>query len=338
MTAQIDTARLGAWLSAHVAGYAGEPRLHRFPGGQSNPTYKLSADSGDYVLRRKPAGALLASAHAVDREFRVLRALEGTQVPVARAHALCEDDSVIGSAFYVMDYVEGRVLWDSTLPGVSPAERAAMFDSMNATIAALHSVDYRAAGLEGYGRPDGYLSRQIARWTKQYRASETQTIEAMDRVIAWLPEHMPARDATSVVHGDYRMDNLIFHPTEPRVIAVLDWELSTLGDPVVDFAYHTMAWRLTPALFRGFAGVDYAATGIPSEADYVAAYFRRTGQATVENWNYYIVYSLFRLAAIMQGIMKRALDGTASSAHALDVGGRAGRIAGEAWELARSLG
>jgi aminoglycoside phosphotransferase (APT) family kinase protein len=332
-----DPARLQAWLTGHVPGYAGVPHLERFQGGQSNPTYRLSAASGEYVLRRKPAGTLLASAHAVDREFRVLRALDGTAVPVARAHALCEDDGVIGSAFYVMDFVPGRVLWESTLPDATADERAALYDSMNSTIAALHRVDYRDVGLEGFGRPEHYLARQIARWTRQYRASETTPIAAMGQLIDWLPAHMPARDATAIVHGDFRMDNLIFHPSEPRVVAVLDWELSTLGDPVVDFAYHAMAWRLAPALFRGLAGTDFAATGIPTEADYVARYFRRMGQHPVANWDYYIVYSMFRIAAIMQGIMKRALDGTAASAQAVDVGGRASRIAEQAWVLARSL-
>ena len=333
-----DTARLQAWLDANVRGYAGVPQLERFSGGQSNPTYKLTSDSGTYVLRRKPAGTLLASAHAVDREFRVMRTLDGTAVPVARVLALCEDDAVIGSAFYIMEYVDGRILWDTTLPGCTPDERVAMFDSMNATIAALHSVDYGAAGLEGFGRPDNYLARQIGRWSKQYRASETRPIAAMDRLIDWLPARMPGRDGTAVVHGDYRMDNVIFHPTEPRVIAVLDWELSTLGDPVVDFAYHAMAWRLPPALFRGLAGVDFAGLGIPPESEYVARYFERTGQAPVADWDYYIVYSMFRIAAILQGVMKRALQGNASSAQALEVGGRAGSLAEQAWALAQTLG
>jgi aminoglycoside phosphotransferase (APT) family kinase protein len=259
-------------------------------------------------------------------------------VPVARPLALCEDADVIGSAFYVMEFVAGRVFWDQTLPGLAPAERVAVFDSMNATIAALHSVDWRSAGLEGYGRPENYLARQIARWTKQYRSSETVAIPAMDSVIDWLPRHMPARDATAIVHGDFRMDNLIFHPTESRIVAVLDWELSTIGDPVADFAYHAMSWRIPPKRFRGLAGVDFVALGIPPEAEYVATYFRRTGQPSVANWDYYIVFSLFRIAAILQGIAKRALDGTAASAHAIEVGGRAAGLAEQAWELARSLG
>jgi aminoglycoside phosphotransferase (APT) family kinase protein len=334
----IDLARLQAWLTEHVPGYAGTPHLQRFPGGQSNPTFRLTSSSGDYVLRRRPAGELLASAHAVDREFRVMRAVAGTGVPVARTHALCEDAGVIGSSFYVMDFVDGRVLWDQTLPGLAPDARAALFDAMNATIAALHMVDFRAVGLAGFGRPENYLARQIARWSKQYRASQTTPIDAMDRLIAWLPANMPPRDATGIVHGDFRMDNLIFHPTEPRVIAVLDWELSTIGDPVADFAYHVMSWRISPALFRGLAGVDLAALGIPNEADYVAAYLRRTGGVPVAQWDYYIVFSMFRMAAILQGIARRALDGTAASTQAVDVGGRAGGIAEQAWALARALG
>jgi len=288
MADSIDVDRLSIWLHGNVPGYAGRPLLERFEGGQSNPTFKLTSGSGAYVLRRKPAGVVLPSAHAVDREFRVMRALVGSGVPVARPLALCEDATVIGSAFYVMEFVAGRVFWDQTLPGLSPAERTAVFASMNATIAALHSVDWRAAGLDGYGRPENYLARQIARWGKQYRAAETTPIPAMDRLIEWLPRHMPARDATAIVHGDFRIDNLIFHPTEPRVVAVLDWELSTLGDPVADFAYHAMSWRISPKLFRGLAGVALAELGIPDEADYAAAYFRRIGQEPVADWDYYI--------------------------------------------------
>jgi aminoglycoside phosphotransferase (APT) family kinase protein len=330
--------RLEAWLRENVPGYFGTPALEKFEGGQSNPTFRLTSDSGAYVLRRKPSGVVLPSAHAVEREFRVMRALADTDVPVARALALCNDADVIGSAFYVMDYLAGRVIWDQTVPGASPAERAAMFDSMNTTIAALHSVDWRGVGLEGFGRPGNYLARQLARWTQQYRASEITSIPAMDALIAWLPRHLPARDTSAIVHGDFRMDNLIFHPTEPRVVAVLDWELSTIGDPVADFAYHAMAWRISPALFRGLAGVDLATLGIPAERDYADAYFSRTGQAPVADWDYYIVFSLFRIAAILQGILKRARDGTASSVQATEVGGRAAQLAAQAWQLARSIG
>jgi aminoglycoside phosphotransferase (APT) family kinase protein len=334
----IDTTRLEPWLATHVPGYAGPSRVEAFAGGQSNPTYRLRARSGDYVLRRKPMGKLLASAHAVDREFRVMRALAATPVPVARVHALCEDDAVLGSAFYVMDHVEGRVFVDPRLPEFRPDERRAVFASMNETIAALHTVDPVAVGLSAFGRPGNYIERQVARWTTQYRASETTPIPAMDALIEWLPAHIPAHDATGVVHGDFRLDNLIIHPTEPRVVAVLDWELSTLGHPLADFAYHVMAWRLTPELFRGLAGEDLAALGIPAEVDYVADYCRRTGQSRPAEFDTYMVFSMFRIAAIMQGIMKRMEEGTAASAAALDVGGRARPMAEQAWALARQIG
>jgi aminoglycoside phosphotransferase (APT) family kinase protein len=311
---QLD--RLDLWLAANIAGYRGPLAAERFAGGQSNPTYRLSAASGDYVLRRKPPGVLLPSAHAVDREYRVMHALAETAVPVPRVYALCEDDAVIGSAFYVMEYLDGRIFWDQRLPGQSPAERAAMFDSMNAVVAELHSVDFAAVGLGEFGRPGNYLGRQIARW----------------------PRHLPAEGPAAIVHGDYRMDNLVFHKTEPRVIGVLDWELSTIGDPLADFAYHMLTWRVTPELFRGLAGVDFAGLAIPTEAEYFGAYCRRTGRDGVADWEFYMAYSLFRLAAILQGIAKRAIDGTASSPDAAETGRLARPIAEMAWELARRLG
>jgi len=337
-THDLPLGRLAAWLRHHVEGFRGPLAADRFTGGQSNPTYKLEAASGPYVLRRKPPGVLLPSAHAVDREFRVMRALAATPVPVPRVHALCEDDSVIGSAFYVMEFLDGRIFWEQSLPEVRPAERAAMFDSMNAVIAALHSVDYEAVGLGDFGRPGNYMGRQIARWSRQYRASETEKIAAMDALINWLPQRLPEESAPRIVHGDYRMDNLVFHKTEPRVIGILDWELSTIGDPLADFAYHAMTWRVTPALFRGLAGIDFAASGIPDEAAYVAAYCRRTGREQVASWEFYMVYSLFRIAAIVQGIAKRAIEGTAASEEAREVGRLARPFADQAWALARSLG
>jgi aminoglycoside phosphotransferase (APT) family kinase protein len=330
--------RLEAWLRDHIEGFRGPVAAERFAGGQSNPSYRLQTGSGAYVLRRKPPGVLLPSAHAVDREFRVMRALADTEVPVPRVHALCEDDAVIGSAFYVMEYLDGRIFWDQRLPEIaSRAERGRMFDSMNAVIAALHNVDYGAVGLGDFGRPGNYMGRQIARWARQYRASQTETIEAMDRLIDWLPEHLPPDSPPAIVHGDYRIDNLVFHKTEPRVIGVLDWELSTIGDPLADFAYHVMSWRVTPELFRGLAGTDFAGLGIPNEPEYVAAYCRRTGRDGVAAWDFYIVYSLFRIAAIVQGIAKRAIDGTAASAEAADIGRIARPLAEQAWSLARSL-
>jgi aminoglycoside phosphotransferase (APT) family kinase protein len=336
---ELPIERLDVWLSTNVAGFRGPVSAERFAGGQSNPTYKLTAASGNYVLRRKPPGPLLPSAHAVDREFRVMRALAETAVPVPRVYALCEDDAVIGSAFYVMEHLDGRIFWDQRLPEIAnAAERAAMFDSMNRVIADLHKVDYAAVGLGEFGRPGNYMGRQIARWSRQYRASETESIAAMDHLIEWLPEHLPPESPPAIVHGDYRMDNLIFHKSEPRVIGVLDWELSTIGDPLADFAYHVLTWRVTPELFRGLAGVDFAALGIPGEADYVAAYCRRTGRAAIAGWEFYLVYSLFRIAAILQGIAKRAIDGTAASADAAEQGKLARPLAEQAWQLAQSLG
>jgi aminoglycoside phosphotransferase (APT) family kinase protein len=337
--ADLPPGRLAAWLESHVAGFRGLLRWQRFAGGQSNPSYRVDAASGQYVLRRKPPGPLLQSAHAVDREFRVMAALAKTPVPVPRVFALCEDDKVIGSAFYVMEYLDGRIFWDQRLPEIAdPAERRAMFDSMNAVIAALHSVDYGAVGLGDFGRPGNYMGRQIARWSRQYRASETEPIVAMDKLTDWLPLHLPPESAPAIVHGDYRMDNLVFHKAEPRIIGVLDWELSTIGDPVADFAYHVMSWRVTPQLFRGLAGIDFAALGIPDEASYVATYCRRTGRDGIAAWHFYMVYSLFRIAAIVQGIAKRAIEGTAASPEAVAVGRTARPLAEQAWALAEKLG
>jgi aminoglycoside phosphotransferase (APT) family kinase protein len=335
----IDGERLAVWLAANVAPLDGPLEIAQFKGGQSNPTYLLSAGGQRYVLRRKPPGKLLPSAHAVDREYRVIRALVGTDVPVARALALCEDDAVIGTAFYIMEYVAGRVYWDPRLPELAREERAAVHDEINRVIAALHSVDVEAVGLGDYGRSGEYIARQVARWSKQYQASETEKIEAMDRLIAWLPENVPAGDETSIVHGDYRIDNVIFHPTEPRILAVLDWELSTLGHPLADFAYHCMVWRIPPGVFRGLGGADLGALGIPSEQDYIAAYCRRTGRAGIEprDWEYYMIYNMFRIAAIVQGVMARALQGNASSAQALETGRAARPLAEMAWRQVERL-
>ena len=334
-----DTAKLAAFMRQHVDDFRGDLEVEQFKGGQSNPTFLLSAGGRKYVMRRKPPGTLLPSAHAVDREYRVISALANTDVPVARAYALCEDPGIIGSAFYIMDYVQGRILWNSALPDHSPAERTALFDEMNRVIAALHSVDYKAVELEGYGKPGNYLERQVARWTKQYRASETERIEAVENLIAWLPQHIPAGDETSIVHGDYRIDNVIFHPTEPRILAVLDWELSTLGHPLADFAYHCMTWRMPPGPSRGMAGLDLPALGIPTEEEYVAAYCRRTGRAEISrsDWEYYMVFNMFRLTGILQGIMARALQGNASSAEALAAGKRARPLAELAWQLVERI-
>jgi len=328
--------RLERWMRDQVEGFRGPLAAERFEGGQSNPTYKIVTATGTYVLRRKPVGHLLPSAHAVDRESRVMRALREV-VPVPRMYALCEDDAVIGSAFYVMEFLDGRVFWDQRLPEIAPANRWAMFDSMNAVIAALHSVDHIAVGLEGFGRPGNYMARQIGRWSKQYQASETEPLPAINALIEWLPHHLPREETPRVVHGDYRVDNLIFHKTEPKAIGVLDWELSTIGDPLADFAYHVMTWRVTPELFRGLAGIDFGCLGIPTEEEYVADYCRRTGRGPIPDWEFYIVYSLFRLAAIMQGIARRALEGTAASDEAVELGRLARPVGEQAWALARSL-
>ena len=330
--------QLEGWLRENVPGFKGPVAAERFEGGQSNPTYRLRSGAGSYVLRRKPLGQLLPSAHAVDREHRVMRALAGTAVPVPKVYALCEDDAVIGSAFYVMEFLDGRIFWDPRLPDLAPAERQAMFQSMNAVIAELHSLDYAAVGLAEFGRPGNYMARQVARWSRQYQASETEKQPAMDRLIEWLPCHLPPDGEPRIVHGDYRIDNLIYHPTEPQVIGVLDWELSTIGDPLADFAYHVMTWRVTPELFRGLAGVDFTASGIPTEAEYVAAYCARTDRGQTPDWEFYMVYSLFRMAAIAQGIAKRAIDGTAASRDAHELGRVARPFGEQAWALARSLG
>ena len=333
-----DAGALGVWMQQHVAGYAGMPAVEQFKGGQSNPTYRLEAGGRRYVMRSKPAPAakLLPSAHAVEREYRVMGALAGAGIPVPRMLALCEDEAVIGRAFYIMDCVEGRVFWGQSLPGMDKAGRAAIYDEMNRVIAALHAVDYAAAGLADFGKPGNYFARQVARWTRQYQASETEKIEAMDSLIAWLPQHIPAGDETAVVHGDYRMDNLIFHPTEPRVLAILDWELSTLGHPLADFSYNCMGWHIPPEQFRCIAGLDLATLGIPSEQAYIEAYCRRSGRAGIasQHWDFYLAYNLFRIAAILQGVMKRALEGTASSQQALEAGRRARPLAEIGWRFA----
>ncbi len=310
-----DTDKLARYLEANVAGFKGPLSAEKFAGGQSNPTFKITAQSGRYVLRRKPSGELLKSAHAVDREFKVMAALANTDVPVAKAYHLCADDSIIGSMFYLMEFIDGRVLWDPALPGMSNPERGAIFDEMNRVLAALHSVDVDAVGLSDYGRPGNYYQRQINRWTTQYRAAETGTIAEMDRLIDWLPANQPEDDGRVVLaHGDFRLDNMMFHPTQARVLALVDWELSTLGHPFADLAYQCMQLRLSnDSVLAGLGGIDRAALGIPSEEEYVAQYCRRMGLEEIPNWNFYMVFSMFRFAAILQGVKKRALDGNASS-------------------------
>jgi aminoglycoside phosphotransferase (APT) family kinase protein len=335
---RFDVEALAAYLRAQIPGFPdGAVTVEQFKGGQSNPTFKLSAGGQHYVLRTKPgpAAKLLPSAHAIEREYRVMDALNKAGFPAARQYTLCTDEAVIGRAFFVMEFVEGRVLWDQSLPGMTPAERSAIYDETNRVIAQLHTIDYAAIGLADYGKPGNYFARQIERWTRQYQASATETIEAMDQLIAWLPQNIPAGEATSIVHGDFRLDNMIFHPTEPRILAVLDWELSTLGHPLADFSYHCMSWHISPGQFRGIAGLDLEALGIPSQEQYIASYCARTG-ATIrpEDFNFYLAYNMFRLAGIMQGIMKRYVDGTAASAQALQNGKAARPMAELGWKYA----
>jgi aminoglycoside phosphotransferase (APT) family kinase protein len=338
-----DTAALAAWLSLRVDGDFSQLSVEQFKGGQSNPTFKLITPTAQYVMRSKPgpAAKLLPSAHAIEREYQVMKALANTGVPVPKVLALCEDESVIGRAFFVMEMVEGRVLWDPSLPGMTPAERAAIFDEMNRVIAALHAVDVAAVGLADYGKAGNYFERQISRWTKQYRASETEEIAAMDALIEWLPQHIPPGEEVAIVHGDFRLDNLIFHPTEPRVLAVLDWELSTLGHPLADFAYHAMAWHVPQGAFRGIAGLPWADLGIPSSQEYVAKYCARTNRATdahggIPHFSYYLAYNMFRMAGILQGIMKRVVDGTAASEQAVMMGKAARPLAEMGWGLVKA--
>ncbi len=339
---KFDVAALAAYLQEHVEGYpGGELTVEQFKGGQSNPTFKLTVGSPPaqqhYVLRTKPgpAAKLLASAHAIDREFRVMDALNKAGFPAARQYALCTDESVIGRAFFIMEFVEGRILWDQALPGMTPFERSAIYDELNRVIAQLHTIDYAAIGLADYGKPGNYFVRQIERWTRQYQASVTETIEPMDQLIAWLPHNIPPGDDTSIVHGDFRLDNIIFHPTEPRILAVLDWELSTLGHPFADFSYHCMSWHIAPGQFRGIAGLDLKALGIPSQEEYIQKYAERTGKTIrLEDFNFYLAFNMFRLASIMQGIMKRYVDGTAASAQALESGKMARPMAELGWAYA----
>ncbi|HEX8479369.1 MAG TPA: phosphotransferase [Telluria sp.] len=335
---RFDVDALANYLAAHVPGYpGGAPEVEQFKGGQSNPTFRLTVGGQRYVLRTKPgpAAKLLPSAHAIDREYRVMAALHAAGFPVPRQYALCIDESIIGRAFFVMECIEGRVLWDQALPGMTPAERAAIYDEQNRVIALLHTLDYAAIGLGDYGKPGNYFARQIERWTRQYQASATEVIPEMDQLIAWLPQHIPPGDDTSIVHGDFRLDNMIFHPTEPRILAVLDWELSTLGHPLADFSYHCMAWNIEPGRFRGIGGLDLAALGIPTQEEYIARYCARTGKTIrPEDFNFYLAYNMFRLAGIMQGIMKRYADGTAASAQALANGKAARPMAELAWHFA----
>jgi aminoglycoside phosphotransferase (APT) family kinase protein len=335
MILELDT--LGRYLETSIPGFRGLERAEKFTGGQSNPTFLLTADSGQYVLRRQPPGKLLKSAHAVDREFRVISALAETDVPVPRALHLCEDRELIGSMFYIMSFEDGRIFWDPALPEVDKAQRGGIYDEMNRVLAALHDVDIESVGLGDFGRPGNYFERQVSRWSQQYRASETETIEAMDRLMEWLPANMPQDDGkVSLIHGDYRLDNIVFESERPRARAVLDWELSTLGHPYADLAYQCMQWRIPgDDVVAGLGNADRRALGIPSEEEYVAAYCRRRGLDGIPDWGFYVVFSFFRLAAILQGVLKRAIDGNASSTKAFEYGALAPKLADMADEIAQ---
>jgi aminoglycoside phosphotransferase (APT) family kinase protein len=323
---RFDVDALDRYLGQHLDGYRGKPEIRQFEGGQSNPTFLVTSGDRRYVLRKKPPGTLLPTAHAVEREYRIYRALEGTDVPVPRAYLLCEDASIIGTAFYVMDFVQGRNFRDANLGDLPPADRRAVYDDMNRVLAALHMVDYQAKGLADYGKPGNYFGRQISRWTKQYVAAKTHDIEPMDRLIEWLPANMPADDTTTIVHGDYQLYNLLYHPTEPRVVALLDWELSTLGHPMADLAYNCMKYHQGDGSFS---------EGIPTEDEFIAAYCRRTGRERIPQWNFYVAFGFFRLASIVQGVYKRGLQGNASSSAALGMKGAVDHTAATGWKVAQ---
>ncbi|MBK6636942.1 MAG: phosphotransferase [Rhodocyclaceae bacterium] len=336
---------LAGWMRAHVDGFMGtaaDLSVEQFQGGQSNPTYRIRSGTTSWILRRKPPGKLLPSAHAIDREYRIMSALAQTDVPVPTMLGLCEDPEVIGTAFYLMEYITGRILWEPTLPDMTPEQRRAHYDEINRVIAAMHRVNYSAIGLGDFGKTGQYIERQIARWGKQYLAgcegeNAAPRIANMDKLMAWLPAHLPDADATAIAHGDFRLDNLVWHPTEPRILAVLDWELSTLGHQLSDFAYLMLAWRMPPRAFRGMAGANFKELGIPTEAEFIADYCRRTGRESIPNFDYYIIFNVFRIAAIIHGIWARALAGNASDQNALELGKRAERLADAGWMMAQKL-
>ena len=332
----LPIAALTDYLHAQGLTAAGTLKITTLAGGQSNPTYRITASDGqEYVLRKKPAGTLIASAHAIDREYRVMKALADTDVPVPRMWLYCEDAELLGTPFYVMEFLQGRVLMDQSLPGMQAPERRAIYREMNRVIAALHAVNLTTAGLSDYGKSGNYVGRQVARWSRQCRASTVPMNAAMHQLMEWLPEHLPSSDETTLVHGDYRLDNLVFHPSEPRVIGVLDWELSTLGDPLADLAYQCMAWRIPPTLWRGIGGLDLDTLGIPQESEYVDWYAQSTGRQAAEHWDFYLAYNLFRMAAILHGVAQRAQDGSAAAADAIETGAKAGPLADLGWQAAQ---
>jgi len=339
---RFDVPRLESYLAERIDGFETPLQVRQFRGGQSNPTYQLVTPNRKYVLRRKPPGKLLPSAHAVDREFRAISTLYPTGYPVAKPYLLCQDDSIIGTMFYVMDCVEGRVIWEGTIPGSDKKERWAIYDAMNETLARLHNIDYEKVGLGDFGKPGAYVARQISRWTKQYQLSETETIDEMNKLIDWLPRHVPAEGKPSIVHGDYRLDNMILHPTEAKVLAVIDWELCTIGDPLADFTYHLMQWLMMPggssAGTQTLASSNLEQLGIPTLEQYVGMYLERTGRTDPPNMDYYAAYNFFRLAGILQGIVGRVREGTAASAHATRDASAVRPLAQRAWYFAQRGG
>jgi acyl-CoA dehydrogenase len=334
-TVAFDQSALAAWLKSQGLLDRVTLTVKALTGGQSNPTYLLSSGAQRYVLIKKPPGPLLPSAHAVDREFRVMQSLQDSDVPVPKLFAYSEELDVVGTPFYIMEYLDGRVIVDQSLPGLSKADRASVYQDMNRVIAALHKVDYAHVGLETFGKPGNYFGRQIARWSRQYKEANTEDIPELHALIEWLPANIPAGEQTSIVHGDYRLDNLVLHPTEPRAIGLLDWELATLGHPLADFAYHCMSWHIPATLWRGIGGLDLAALGIPDEAHYLKQYSETTGLDGAEHWDFYLAYNLFRMAAILQGIARRAADGTAASSDALETGSKARPLAEIGWRYAQ---
>jgi len=337
-----DEERLTRFMENHVRGFEGPIKVDQFKGGQSNPTYRITSPSGQYVLRRKPPGKLLKSAHAVDREYRVISALKAQDFPVARPYVLCTDETVIGTMFYIMECVNGRIIWNPHIPDAKPDERTAIFDELNATIARLHSIAPQTAGLGDFGKPDGYVARQISRWSEQYRASTISEVQEMNQLMDWLPGACPERSGVAIVHGDFRLDNTVLHPTEPRILAVLDWELSTLGDPIADFTYHMMQWHMPPsktgAGVGSLVGHDLAALGIPKAETYIARYCERTGRSDISNFDFYFAYNFFRMAAIFQGIAGRVRDGTAANPNAAAMESQVAPMAQVAWHYAKKAG
>lgn len=335
---KFDEAKLASYMRAHIDGFEGPLTVKKFKGGQSNPTYLIETPAKKYVLRRKPPGKLLPSAHAVDREYRVMTALGGENFPVPKTYALCEDPEVIGTTFFIMEFVEGRIFWDSSLPDVRKEERAPLFHALIDTLAQLHTINHEAIGLGDYGKPGNYFERQIGRWSKQYEAAETENIEAMNSLMKWLPTAIPDDDATSIVHGDFRFDNTIMHPTQPRCLAVLDWELSTLGHPLADFTYFLMVWFFPPEVRGGLMGVDIEELGIPALEDAVARYSAQTGRDGVPDLDFCLAYNMFRLASIAQGVYARALQGNASSSEGIALGRQVPPLAALAWRHAQKAG